>query len=407
MVVRMKFGPPLRSVFLTACLAVGNAAPQQLAPDPIDAVLRAGVDEHGIPGVVAMVATPDAVIYKGVFGKREVAGQVSMTEDTIFRIYSMTKPLTSVATMQLVEQGKLKLDAAAGKWLPPLASPNILEGFENGQPKMRPAVKAITVRHLLTHTSGLVYSMWDKNLRDYQTKRGDSTDLNPLLFEPGTRWEYGTSTDQLGKLVEAVSGLTLEDYFQKNILQPLDMRDTSFNVPAEKVGRIASLHQRQTNGSLLEQPRKAPAPAKSFSGGGGLYSTAGDYLKFMQMLLRGGAAGKTRILQAKTVAMMAQNQIGVLQAGRLTSVMPELSNDVDFHPGFVDKFGLGFLINPVAYQGGRSKGSLAWAGLANTYFWIDPGKNVCAAILMQILPFVDKEGIALLRNFEQEVYRGW
>lgn len=397
MVSDMKF-----SLLLAACLTIAGA---QVDVHSIDAALRAGVEQHGIPGVVAMVASPDAILYKGAFGNREVAGKVPITEDTIFRIYSMTKPVTSVAIMQLVEQGKLKLDDAVGQWLPALSSPQILEGFENGQPKLRTAAKTVTVRHLLTHTSGLVYTMWDKDLHDYQAKRSSNADQDPLVFEPGTRWEYGTSIDQLGKLVEAISGLTLEDYFQKNIFQPLDMHDTSFNVPGEKVGRIVSLHQRQPDGSLREQPRKAPAPAKSYNGGGGLYSTAGDYVKFMQMLLRGGAAGKTRILQAKTVAMMAQNQIGDLQAGRLTSMTPELTNDVDFHPGFVDKFGLGFLINPVAYQGGRSKGSLAWAGLANTYFWIDPGKKLCAVILMQILPFVDKEGLALLRNFEREVYR--
>jgi len=391
------------SLLFAACLTIAGA---QVDVRSIDAALRAGVEQHGIPGVAAMVAAPDAILYKGAFGNREVAGKVPMTEDTIFRIYSMTKPVTSVAIMQLVEQGKLKLDDAVGEWLPALSSPKILEGFENGQPKLRPAAKTITVRHLLTHTSGLVYTMWDKDLHDYQAKRSSSAAQDPLVFEPGTRWEYGTSIDQLGKLVEAISGLTLEDYFQKNIFQPLDMHDTSFNVAGEKVGRIVSLHQRQPDGSLREQPRKAPGPAKSYNGGGGLYSTAGDYVKFMQMLLRGGAAGKTRILQAKTVATMAQNQIGDLQAGRLTSVEPALSNDVDFHPGFVDKFGLGFLINPVAYQGGRSKGSLAWAGLANTYFWIDPGKKLCAVILMQILPFVDKEGLALLRSFEQEVYRG-
>jgi methyl acetate hydrolase len=390
----------LRFVLLVGSLGIAHAA------SPIDAVLRAGVEEHGIPGVVAMVATPDAIVYKGAFGKREAAGSVPMTEDTIFSMFSMTKPITSVAVMQLVEQGKLKLDDPAGKWLPALSSPKILEGFENGQPKLRPASKAITIRQLLTHTSGLVYTLFDKDLRDYQAKHGSNADQTTLLFEPGTCWEYGTSTEQLGKLVEAISGLTLEEYFQKNILQPLDMRDTSYNVPAEKVSRIVSLHQRQPDGSLREQPRKAPAPAKSYSGGGGLYSTAGDYVKFMQMLLRGGAAGKTRILQAGTVATMAENQIGDLQAGRLTSAMPEYTNDVDFHPGFVDKFGLGFLINPVAYKGGRSKGSLAWAGLANTYFWIDPGKKVCAVILMQLLPFADKEGIALLGNFEREVYRG-
>jgi methyl acetate hydrolase len=395
----------MKSALLLACLSVSFAAPPKLAVRSIDAALRAGVDQHGIPGVVAMVATPDSIVYKGAFGQRDVAGKVPMTEDTIFAIFSMTKPVTSVAVMQLVEQGKLKLDDPVGKWLPALAAPKILEGFENGQPKLHPASKPITVRQLLTHTSGLVYNVWDKNLHDYKAERGANAGEDPLVFEPGTRWEYGTSIDQLGKLVETISGLTLEGYFQRNILQPLDMHDTSFNVPAVKAARIVSLHERQADGSLREQPRKPPVEAKSYSGGGGLYSTAGDYVRFMQMILRGGAAGKTRILQANTVAMMAQNQIGDLQAGRLTSFMPQLSNDVDFHPGAVDKFGFGFLMNPVAYDGGRSKGSLAWAGLANTYFWIDPEKKLCAVILMQILPFVDKEGIALLRNFEREVYR--
>jgi methyl acetate hydrolase len=240
----------LRFVFLAACVATANAA------SPIDAVLRAGVEEHGIPGVVAMVATPDAIVYKGAFGKREVAGGVPMTEDTIFRIYSMTKPVTSVAIMQLIEQGKLKLDDPAGNWLPSLSSPKILEGFENGEPKLRPAAKAITVRHLLTHTSGLVYTMWDKDLRDYQAKRGANTGQDPLLFEPGTRWEYGTSIDQLGKLVEAISGLTLEDYFQKNILQPLDMYDTSFNVSSGKVSRIASASPTEVYASSRARPRR-------------------------------------------------------------------------------------------------------------------------------------------------------
>jgi CubicO group peptidase (beta-lactamase class C family) len=226
-----------------------------------------------------------------------------------------------------------------------------------------------------------------------------------LLFEPGTRWEYGTNLDWTGRLVEAVSGETLETYFQRNILAPLGMRDTGFSVPAEKFDRLVSVYQRQSDGSLKENPRTPPAPPKTFNGGGGLYSTAGDYARFMQMILRRGRSSDGKqILRADTVDMMTSNQIGDLSAGKMKSVRPERSSDVDFHPGFSDKFGFGFLINTVAYEGGRSAGSLAWGGLENTFFWIDPRRGVCAVLLMQFLPFCDTEAMGLLHDFERAVY---
>jgi len=374
----------------------------------IDRILRAAVEENRVPGVVAMVATSDAVLYHGAFGKRDVSHGVPMTEDTIFRIASMTKPVTSVAAMQLIEQKKITLDEPVGKYLPSLAKPVVLEGFAGGQPKLRPAKVAITPRHLLTHTSGLAYGTWDKTLHDYFVSRGmnpgASPDDQPLVFEPGAKWEYGTSVDKLGKLVEGISGLTLEEYFDRNILQPLGMQDTFFNVPAAKRARYVTTHQRGPDGKLAEQPAQPPSGLTAFNGGGGLSSTAGDYVKFMQMILRGGSLGQARILRPDTLAMMTRNQTGEIRAGLLTSTMPERSNNVDFHPGFSDRFGFGFLVNPVAYEGGRSKGSLAWAGLANTYFWIDPEKKIAAVILMQILPFCDTEAMAVLRQFERAVY---
>jgi methyl acetate hydrolase len=367
------------------------------------------VERGAMPGLVTLVSRRDEVHVEAL-GRMAADGGRPMARDTIFRIASMTKPVTSVALMQLIEQGKLALDEPVGKFLPELAKPRILEGFENGQPKLRPATTAITSRHLLTHTSGLAYDTWDKNLHDYLAKRGPNSAASPdgeiLVFEPGTKWEYGTSVDKAGKLVEAISGLSLDDYFAQNIFQPVGMGDTYFNVPAEKYGRLVSVHQRGPDGSLRETPRQPPAKVTTFNGGGGLSSTASDYVKFMQMILRGGNAGKARILQAKTVAMMTRNQTGEIQAGRLTSVIPERSNNVDFHPGFSDRFGFGFLINPVAYEGGRSKGSLAWAGIDNTYFWIDPEKKIGAVILMQLLPFCDTEAMAVLRSFERAVYAG-
>jgi len=183
------------------------------------------------------------------------------------------------------------------------------------------------------------------------------------------------------------------------------MKDTGFSVPAEKFDRLVSSYQRQRDGSLKENPRTLPAPPKSFNGGGGLVSTAGDYVRFMQMILRRGlTSGKERILQAKTVDAMASNQTGDLRAGILKSVNLERSRDVDFHPGFSDRFGFGFLINTTAYEGGRSAGSLAWAGIQNTFFWIDPRRGVCGVLLMQFLPFCDEEAIGLLHDFERSVY---
>jgi CubicO group peptidase (beta-lactamase class C family) len=225
------------------------------------------------------------------------------------------------------------------------------------------------------------------------------------MFEPGTNWQYGYSTDWTGRLVEAASGLSLEQYFQRNIFEPLGMKDTSFLLPAEKFDRLVGQYNRQPGGSLQAAPRTQPAPPQQFNGGGGLYSTAGDYVRFMQMFLRYGAYGpRSEILKAKTVQAMAINQIGKLTAGKLKSYQPNLSRDVDTHPGSTDKWGLGFLMNPAPYTVGRSAGSLAWAGIFNTFFWIDPQRRICGVVMMQYLPFYYTEAIGLLGDFERAVY---
>jgi CubicO group peptidase (beta-lactamase class C family) len=225
------------------------------------------------------------------------------------------------------------------------------------------------------------------------------------MFEPGTRWQYGTGVDWAGRLVEAVGGKNLEEYFQANILGPLEMRDTSYLVPASKFDRVVTDYSRQADGSLKQNPRVAPRVPKEFNGGGGLYSTAGDYVRFMQMILgKGRGKNQVRILQPKTVEGMEINQIGAATAGKMKSYRPNLSSDVDIQPGASEKWGLGFLINTTAYDGGRSAGSLAWAGLFNTFFWIDPKRSMCAVLLMQFLPFVDREAVGLLSDFEHAVY---
>jgi CubicO group peptidase (beta-lactamase class C family) len=229
--------------------------------------------------------------------------------------------------------------------------------------------------------------------------------LTPLIFEPGTRWQYGTSVDWAGKLVEAISGLTLEQYFQRNILQPLGMKDTTFIFPADKFDRLVASSNRGPDGSLKEAPRTMPVAPKAYNGGGGLFSTAPDYVAFMQMILhKGRGPNNAQILQPKTVAMMTTSQTGDLTAGRLKTFRPTISSDVDFHPGASDGYTYGFLINKSAYPGGRSAGSLAWAGVENTFYWIDPQRSLCAVIMMQFFPFVDSQAVGLLSDFEKAVY---
>jgi len=391
---------------------LGLQTPRLWAAPGIDDVLREGMQKRKIPAVAAMAATADKITYSGAFGKRDSASGVAVKPDSIFAIASMTKAITTTAALQLVEQGKMSLDEPASKHLPELGKVQVLEGFDSaGKPKLRPAAKPITLRNLMTHTSGFAYDTWDADIAKYTAQSGGSippgtvAPLVPLAFEPGTRWQYGYGLDWTGRLVETVSGKTLEQYFQANILQPLGMKDTTFLLPKEKFDRLVTVLRRQPDGNLKEDPRTMPQPPKAFNGGGGLYSTAPDYVRFMQMILRHGRGqGKDQILQPKTVEMMSSNQIGGLGAGKLKTVRPALSSDVDFHPGVTDKFTFGFLMNPTGYPGGRSAGSLAWAGVYNTYYWIDPKRSLCAVIMMQFLPFADKEGVGLLSDFEKAVY---
>jgi methyl acetate hydrolase len=375
--------------------------------------LRASLQKHKIPCCVAMACTADKITYSGAFGKRDSASGVDVNLNSIFVIASMTKPVTSVAAMQLVEQGKLKLDEPASTYLPELGKLQVLHGFDEGtgKPILKPATKPVTLRTLLTHTSGFAYDTWFPDMVRWEKESGTNlplgtvAPLTPLMFEPGSRWQYGTSADWSGRLVETVSGMSLEQYFQKNILEPLGMHDTSFLVPHAKFDRLVAEYRRQDDGTLKEDPRALPPAPKAFNGGGGLYSTAPDYVRFMQMFLRHGKGGDGKlILQPKTVDMMATIQTGDISAGKLKTARPAISSDVDFHPGFKDGFGFGFLINSKSYDGGRSAGSLAWAGIMNTYFWIDPRKGVAGVTMMQFLPFADKEALAVLGDFERSVY---
>jgi CubicO group peptidase (beta-lactamase class C family) len=377
----------------------------------IDDTLSRGIVKRKIPAVTAAVATRERIIYQGAFGKRDSVSGMEVKPDSIFAIASMTKAITSAAALQLVEQGRLTLTEPVSKYLPQLANIRVLDGYDDaGQPTFHSVRTPITLKHLLTHTSGFCYDRWSDEMMRWEKATGSGlvsgvAPMVPLMFEPGARWHYGYSLDWAGKLVEAISGMTLEQYFQQNIFKPLGMNDTTFILPAEKFDRLVTASDRQPDGVLKERTRAMPSPPAAFNGGGGLYSTAGDYVKFMQMILRKGRGpGGDVLLHPKTVAMMSTNQIGKLGAGRLKTQNPASSSDVDLHPGATDHWGLGFLINEAAYPGGRSAGSLAWAGLNNTFYWIDPKRDLCATIMMQFLPFVDKEAVGLLSDFERAVY---
>ena len=321
----------------------------------------------------------------------------------------MTKPVTTVAALQLVDQGKVDLSEPVAKHLPQLASLDVLDGFDgSGKPVLRPARTPITLHHLLTQTSGFCYSIWDEQMLRFSSAKVENAPAkpSPLMFEPGTRWQYGQGTAWAARLVEAMTGATLEDYFQEKILRPLGMHDTSYIFPEAKFDRLVANYQRQGSGELKPYDRQLPSRPASFNGDGGLYSTAADYVRFMQMILnRGAGPNGARILKPQTVESMLRNQIGNLSAGKMRSFQPNTSADVDFQPGHSQKWGFGFLINTTPYAGGRSAGSGAWGGINNTLFWIDPKRDRCGVLLMQYLPFVDKEAVGLLDDFEKAAYR--
>ncbi|MDE2580871.1 MAG: beta-lactamase family protein [Rhodospirillales bacterium] len=382
----------------------------------IDHVLQDAVTSGEVPGVVAVAGNAEGTLYEGAFGRRDISRPEAMTLDTMVWIPSMTKALVSTAAMQLVEQGKVALDQDLGGILPALANPQVLEGWDaSGAPRLRPARAPVTLRRLLTHTAGFSYEMWNADIVRYQAQAGipgiisceDRALLTPLVADPGTRWEYGINIDYVGKLVEALSGQLLDAYLAEHLFAPLGMTDTTFRIRPDQRPRLAAMHARSApGGALAPIPFEVPQDPEFHMGGGGLYSMARDYLAFCRMILNRGSLNGTRVLRAETVAQMTQNQMGPLDVTRLLSVQPAATNDAEFFPGMVKKWGFGFMIGTEAVPGRRAANSLTWAGLANTYFWIDPANGIAGVILTQILPFADPAVLRLYDAFETEIYGG-
>ena len=395
-----------------AVAALNGTASAQNSPASaaIDTSLRGSVERKDVPGVVALITDRERVLYQGAFGVADVATGRPLTPDALFRIASMTKPVTTVALMQLVEQGRIGLDDPAEKYLPELAGLKVIESFDakTGDYRLRQAARPPTVKHVLTHTSGLAYPFTSAIWRDFKPHAGETYAFGgPLLFDPGERWHYGTSLDVVGRLVEVVSGQRLEDYFREHIFAPLKMNDTSYNVAEAKGPRLVAQQQRageHMDGAVeLQKPQPGLTVAAPV-GGGGLASTADDYGRFVRMFLNGGTLDGVRVLKAETVALMGQNQIGAVSVPALKVALPR-SADFTFIADGRDKWGYGFLITVDQVPGKRSPGSLSWGGINNTYFWIDPARGIAGVIMMQYLPFADPKALAVYDAFERGAYK--
>ena len=369
----------------------------------------------GAPGIVAMVTDRNGNLYEGAAGKRELGKPQPMTLDSVMAIFSTTKAITGTTLMQLVEEGRVRLDDPVKKYVPEIAELQVLEGFDAaGKPKLRAPKTEITVNHLMLHTSGLSYEFFSENDLKYRTDRGIPTVVSStfasvrsvLQFDPGAQWGYGVNIDWVGKVVEAARGKRLADVMQERVFTPLDMRDTGFVMTPSMHSRRATIHDRAMDGKLTPLPDLVlPQPPEMDMGGHGLYATVGDYMKFIRMVLNDGAGANGRVLKAETVAQMAKNGLGGMKVGGWPTSIPSLTNAGEFFPGLPKSWAYTFMVNDEATPSGRPAGSLMWAGLANLYYWIDRQTGIGGFWGSQILPFQDVASYPGFVDFETAVYR--
>jgi methyl acetate hydrolase len=379
----------------------------------IDGLLEQAVSTGAVPGVVAMVGDREGTLYEGVYGRLSVESDEPARANTMFWIASMTKAVVSVAVLQLIERGELELEQRVADVLPAFDELPILDGFDVDVPRLRAATRPVTLRHLLTHTSGCGYWFDNPDVLRYHRVTGVPDPLSgsaemlrvPRLFEAGERWEYGTSVDWLGLVVEKVGGADLDTHFRTHIGEPLGMLDTTFDPSDAQRDRLMAIHDARAGQPLSLSSIALPEKQEIWSGGGGLYSTAGDYLRFMRALLRGGELDGERILRPETVELAFTDHLqgAPLPPDGTHSAVPELTNDVPALP-FKQGFGLGFSLMLEDIPGMRRARTGNWAGLCNSYFWIDHASGVAATLMTQILPFFDDRVVQTLLSFEAAVY---
>ena len=367
-----------------------------------------------VPGVVAIATDRSSNIYEGAAGKRALGQDADMTTDSVFAIFSTTKAITGTAALQLMEEGKLDLDAPTKRFAPDIAKLQVLDGFDDrGNPRMRAPKRDITTRMLLLHTAGLGYDFFNENYNRLAREHGQASVITaskasistPLLFDPGDRWEYGSNIDWVGQVVEGITGKRLGEVMQDRIFEPLGMNSTSFALTPSMRSRLTQVHQRESDGSLTPLTDfELPQDPEIQMGGHGLYSTAEDYCKFIRMWLSDGRGPHGEVLKAETVFAAEKNGLGEMKIKGLPSMNPSLTNFAEFFPGMSKSWALTFMINDEDAPTGRPAGSLAWAGLANLFFWIDRRNGVGGFWATQIFPFADPTSVIGYLDFETSIY---
>ena len=378
-----------------------------------DAVLEAAIG-NGVPGVVAMATDRDGTTYEGVAGQRSLGGDEAMTLDTVFAIFSTTKAITGTTALQLVESGELDLDAPAKEYAPALKDVQVLDGFEgDGTPRLRAPASDPTTRQLLCHTAGFGYDFFDADYNRLAEEQGQPSVITashaaintPLLFDPGTKWEYGSNIDWAGQVVEGITGKRLGEVMKERVFGPLGMESTAFDLTDEMRARKATMHMKTGEATYEASDFELPANPEVHMGGHGLWATVPDYMKFIRMWLNDGAGPDGAVLKPETVAMAAQNHlVGDMKITALPGVIPSLSNDAEFFPGMPKSWALTFMINDEQAPTGRPAGELAWAGLANLYYWIDRSTGIGGFWATQILPFAEVPSVGGYLEFEKAVY---
>jgi len=368
-----------------------------------------------VPGVVAMITGRRETLYEGAAGQRMLGQDAGMTADSVFAMFSTTKAITGTAVLQCVEEGRLDLDAPAKIYVPDIGELQVLDRFDAaGRPQLRPPKRDITTRMLMLHTAGLAYDIFNEAYHRLASEHGQprvttglkASIMTPLLFDPGDRWEYGSNLDWCGQVVEAIRGQRLGDVMRERIFEPLGMTDTAFRLTPSMRARLAAMHRREADGSLTPMPDfELPQDPEIHMGGHGLYSTVGDYCRFIRMWLNDGAGEAGPVLRPETVRAAAANGLGDKKIRMLPGVIPALSNDAEFFPGMPKSWGYSFMINDEDAPTGRPAGALCWAGLANLFYWIDRRNGIGGFWATQILPFGDALSFTGSMDFETAAYR--
>lgn len=379
--------------------------------DSISAALDAAVADGHAVGTVGVVADRSGVLHESAHGVSHLDGDSAMSTDHVFRAFSMTKAVGSLAAMQLVEAGRLDLDAPVTDLVDDFATVHVLDGWDGDTPRLREPATPCTTRHLLTHTSGIVYDVWNAEQTRYMaategvsTLSGTLASLQcfPMTFDPGTRWAYGPSTDWVGRVVEAVTGESIDAYVHRAILEPLGMASSGFEL-SSVADRAVGVHASTPDGFAAIQMDLPPTP-EFYGMGHAMHTTGPDYARFCRMILGGGELDGNRVASVDTIAAMSVNAIGDLRVEPQPTANPALGGDIDLFPGVEKTFTLGFMRNEADVEGMRRAGSLSWAGVMNTHYWIDPTAGLVGVVMMQHLPFVDPAALATYEAFERAVY---